>query len=52
MNIKFLEIKNLPKINLSNKKSPKKSHKKSPKKSPKKSQKKFEKITLTKKVKQ
>jgi hypothetical protein len=44
MNIKFLEIKNLPKINLSNKKSPKKS--------PKKSQKKFEKITLTKKVKQ
>ena len=44
MNIKFLEIKNLPKINLSNKKSPKKSHKKS--------QKKFEKITLTKKVKQ
>lgn len=40
MNIKFLEIKNLPKINLSNKKSPKKS------------QKKFEKITLTKKVKQ
>lgn len=48
MNIKFLEIKNLPKINLSNKKSPKKS----PKKSHKKSQKKFEKITLTKKVKQ
>tara|TARA_X000000368_G_scaffold394051_2_gene360274 strand:+ start:229 stop:363 length:135 start_codon:yes stop_codon:yes gene_type:complete len=44
MNIKFLEIKKLPKINLSNKKSPKKS--------PKKSQKKFEKITLTKKVKQ
>lgn len=44
MNIKFLEIKNLPKINLSSKKSPKKSHKKS--------QKKFEKITLTKKVKQ
>lgn len=44
MNIKFLEIKNLPKINLSNKKLPKKS--------PKKSQKKFEKITLTKKVKQ